>query len=64
MADRTVITSQKAARYHVDEACPGWQQGRKNSADRGHDLHAVLRVPEKEAQQLGKKRCLRCGGRR
>ncbi len=58
-----VVTSRKAARYHVNENCPGWLQGRNNSDHLGRDLHDVQRISEAEAVRQGKKKCLRCGGR-
>jgi hypothetical protein len=59
----TVVTSRKAAKYHVDENCPGWLQGRNNSQHLDRDLHEVLRISEAEAVRMKKKPCLRCGGR-
>lgn len=62
MAD-TVVTSLKAARYHVDDTCAGWLQGRGNSDQRGDELHGVQRISEAEAIRQGKLACKRCGGR-
>jgi len=57
-----VVTTRKGTRYHVNESCPGWLQGRKNSARLNRELHDVQEVTEAEAVRMGKLRCKRCGG--
>lgn len=61
MADRTVITTAKGARYHVDESCHLWSRGRENSTDLGRQLHDVQRLPEADAVAEGKTACRSCG---
>jgi hypothetical protein len=58
-----VVTSRKGKRYHVNENCPGWLQGRNNSVHLNRELHDVLEVSEAQAVRMGKLRCKRCGGR-
>jgi len=58
-----VVTSALALRYHTDETCAGWLQGRRNAEKRGMELHPVQQVTEAEAVRLGRKPCQRCGGR-
>lgn len=58
-----VITSRKGKRYHVNENCPGWLQGRTNSVHLNRDLHDVQEVTEAQARSMGKLPCKRCGGR-
>ena len=62
VSERTVIVTLKGARYHVDDVCPGHQQGMRNSQRLGREIHPVERVGEGEALRRGKRPCTRCGG--
>ena len=64
MADTPVVITTKGRRYHVDESCPGYQQGIVNAEKRGMTVHAPSRVTEATATLRGKTACLRCGGGR
>ncbi len=59
--EMTVAITTKGRRYHVDESCPGYQQGIVNAENRGMDLHPPNRVTEAAAELRGESRCLRCG---
>jgi hypothetical protein len=62
MSERTVIVTMKGARYHVDNACLGYQQGLRNSLKLGRQIHPVEHVTEGEARRRGKRPCTRRGG--
>ena len=55
-----VIISEKGARYHRDESCPGYQQGVNNSEALNRQVHGTRTVEESEAKRLGKLPCKRC----
>jgi hypothetical protein len=59
-----VMTTDHSDRYHVDEACPGYRQGVRNSERLGRKVWPARWVSETEAQAEGKTPCLRCGGSR